>query len=349
MSLRIRRGTNADRLTITPDDGELIYVNGTGTNARKLYIGDGQTVGGRNIGEALAGNNLVWDNISQTLQAVASGGGTTLPPNALGFLRNNGAGSLSWTTATTSVAADPNPLLGGNLTLSGYNIAGTGNIDINGNIKGTNLSGNLTTTTGNTTIINGATRAATLSRIILDTNGSITSPAILVDSAAVTFVTNTFSNISPYINFYIASSLSDQTGSVGLIRSRGTTISPSAVVNGDELGSIITSGFSGSQFTFSTDIVAVVDGTVSAGVVPSRLDLKVSNTAGVRATAMSIKSTQVDFIVPPKLPVAATDAARAALVPTPSTGMMIFMTSGTTPAATNKVQVYDSTAWVNLH
>jgi len=348
MSLRIRRGTNADRLLITPDDGELIYVNGTGPNARKLYIGDGATVGGRNIGEALAGNNLVWDNISQTLQSTASGG-STLPPNALGFLRNNGAGSLSWTTTTASVAADANPSLGGNLTLSGYNIAGTGNIDINGNIKGTNLSGNLTTTTGGTTIINGSTRAATLSRIILDTNGSITSPAILVDSAAVTFVTNTFSALSPYVNFYIASSLSDQTGSVGLIRSRGTTISPSAVVNGDELGSIITSGFSGSQFTFSTDIVAVVDGTVSAGVVPSRLDLKVSNTAGVRATAMAIKATQVDFIVPPKLPVAATDAARAALVPTPSTGMMIFMTSGTTPAATNKVQVYDSTAWVNLH
>ena len=91
MSLRIRRGTNAERLTITPDEGELIYVNGTGLNARKLYIGDGTTMGGRNIGEALAGFNLVWDNNSQTLQSTASGG-TTLPPNALGFLRNDGAG-----------------------------------------------------------------------------------------------------------------------------------------------------------------------------------------------------------------------------------------------------------------
>jgi hypothetical protein len=123
MSLRIRRGTNADRLTITPDEGELIYVN-TGTNARKLYIGDGQTVGGRNIGEALAGNNLVWDNISQTLQAVA-GGGSALPPNALGYLRNNGTGSLSWTASAggiATVSADTTPSLGGNLNIMSFRL-----------------------------------------------------------------------------------------------------------------------------------------------------------------------------------------------------------------------------------
>jgi hypothetical protein len=29
--------------------------------------------------------------------------------------------------------------------------------------------------------------------------------------------------------------------------------------------------------------------------------------------------------------------------------MLIFMTNGTSPVAANKVQVYDGTAWVNLH
>jgi len=316
MSLRIRRGTDAQRATTSLDMGEVVYT----TDTKQLYVGNGIDNGGVPI--IRLGTGLAWADVACT--------------------------TIIATGAALQVSADATPSLGGNLNLNSKTITGTGTIDITGNVKGTTLTGNLTTTTG-TTIINGTTRAATLSRITLDTNGSITSPAILVDSASVTFVTNTFSATSPYINFYVASSLSDQTGSIGLIRSRGTTISPSAVVNGDEIGSIVASGFSGSQFTFSTDIVAVVDGTVSAGVVPSRLDLKVSNTAGVRATAMSIKATQVDFIVPPKLPVAATDAARAALVPTPSTGMMIFMTSGTAPAATNKVQVYDSTAWVNLH
>lgn len=42
MSLQIRRGPTADRLTITPESGELIYD----LTEQKLYIGDGITVGG---------------------------------------------------------------------------------------------------------------------------------------------------------------------------------------------------------------------------------------------------------------------------------------------------------------
>ena len=42
MALQVRRGTNAERLGITPLAGELIYV----TDTKQLYIGDGTTVGG---------------------------------------------------------------------------------------------------------------------------------------------------------------------------------------------------------------------------------------------------------------------------------------------------------------
>ena len=42
MALKLRRGTNAERLTITPESGELIYV----TDNKKLYVGDGSTLGG---------------------------------------------------------------------------------------------------------------------------------------------------------------------------------------------------------------------------------------------------------------------------------------------------------------
>jgi hypothetical protein len=42
MALQVRRGTNAERLSITPLAGELIYV----TDTKQLYIGDGSTVGG---------------------------------------------------------------------------------------------------------------------------------------------------------------------------------------------------------------------------------------------------------------------------------------------------------------
>jgi len=45
MSLKIRRGTDAERLTIVPDEGELIYT----TDGKSLYVGDGETLGGNLI------------------------------------------------------------------------------------------------------------------------------------------------------------------------------------------------------------------------------------------------------------------------------------------------------------
>jgi hypothetical protein len=42
MALQIRRGTDAERLTITPAEGELIYT----TDTKLIYIGDGSTLGG---------------------------------------------------------------------------------------------------------------------------------------------------------------------------------------------------------------------------------------------------------------------------------------------------------------
>ena len=42
MALQIRRGTNVERMLITPVQGELIYT----TDTKKLYVGDGTTAGG---------------------------------------------------------------------------------------------------------------------------------------------------------------------------------------------------------------------------------------------------------------------------------------------------------------
>lgn len=42
MALRLRRGTDAERLLITPAEGELLYI----TDTKELWVGDGATVGG---------------------------------------------------------------------------------------------------------------------------------------------------------------------------------------------------------------------------------------------------------------------------------------------------------------
>ena len=57
MSLRLRRGTDAQRLLITPAEGELIYT----IDAKRLWVGDGTTVGGImvNSGAAYGLDDLV--------------------------------------------------------------------------------------------------------------------------------------------------------------------------------------------------------------------------------------------------------------------------------------------------
>ena len=58
MALRLRRGTNAERLTVTPESGEIIYV----TDSKKLYVGDGSTVGGNLVSGV---NNIIDDATPQ--------------------------------------------------------------------------------------------------------------------------------------------------------------------------------------------------------------------------------------------------------------------------------------------
>lgn len=59
-------------------------------------------------------------------------------------------------------------------------------------------------------------------------------------------------------------------------------------------------------------------------------------------------TTKVSFGVPAQMAVVADDTARGTLVPSPAAGMMLFMTAGTSPSATNQLQVYNGTAWVNV-
>jgi filamentous hemagglutinin len=100
MSLKLRRGTNAERLTFTPAIGELIYT----TDSKQLYAGDGTTVGGTLV----------------------------------------------------SYAGSVGGAMGSNLVLSGFNITGAGNINIEGTITSTgNIVSNGTITATGDIIANG--------------------------------------------------------------------------------------------------------------------------------------------------------------------------------------------------
>ncbi len=98
LKLLVRRGTNEDRKNITLDEGELGYASDT----KRLFIGDGTTVGGNLIGTKFLGsrpnvtdetgeiNDLAFDNDHNTLQRIK---------------QNNGSNALDWETISNLVIA----------------------------------------------------------------------------------------------------------------------------------------------------------------------------------------------------------------------------------------------------
>ena len=177
MSLRLRRGTDAQRQTVTFDQGELVYT----TDTLKVYVGDGVTAGGNNIGQSLAGNGLYFDTITQTLQCPSAG--------------------------ITSVSSDNSPKLGGNLNLNGHNINGNGSINITGFVASSNwkLDTNAVFTpqsSASQLTINGS--LGTLSKMIGITDGTTSNIPLLqlngsrgtIGSPAALLASDTVSGIS---------------------------------------------------------------------------------------------------------------------------------------------------------
>lgn len=188
MSLRIRRGTEQERIGRTFDQGEIIWT----TNGEKLYVGDGVTPGGKNIAAQLAGTNLAFNSTTGTLgvtglttdlvteglnnkyfsaeaaqdaigAAIAAGSQSGISvvyndngtdPASINFtVTGGGGGGLS------DIVLDTSPSLGGNLDLNGRNVFGTGSIDIDGNfeVTGAIVGSTLAVSTGLATelILNG--------------------------------------------------------------------------------------------------------------------------------------------------------------------------------------------------
>jgi hypothetical protein len=104
MPLRLRRGTEADRTSITPVQGEPIYT----TDTKKLFIGDGTTAGGVEVGGTSVSNAsdnriITSDGTSTGLSAETnlSFDGSML--NVTGsVIANSLTGSLQGTATTAS-------------------------------------------------------------------------------------------------------------------------------------------------------------------------------------------------------------------------------------------------------
>jgi hypothetical protein len=209
-----------------------------------------------------------------------------------------------------------------------------------------NVTGNVLATDAST-IIDNTSKIANLQGISFSGASAITGNPLFISDGGVSVVSSHDGTnpLTPALNVAAFISSATFAPSILIQKSRGSIVSQTIVQNGDLVGAISVTAYDGTQFQRSMAFRVEVDGVVTPGSAPpARMDLLMNNT-----TTVKFRPSSTDFQLPPKLPVVADDTARTALVPTPTTGMMIFMTSGTTPAATNKVQVYDSSAWVNLH
>lgn len=181
MALKLRRGTDADRLTITPEEGELIYT----TDNKELFVGDGTTAGGHLIsGGGIS--NLIEDTTPQlggnldTNNFNISGTGTIAASHLYGV----------GTTGNITIESVDGTIVSGNVNIQGVNTAKTnqegGDINIiggNGNSNGTGgdivITGGAGSSGGIISIVSGNGTINHSGDIIVDTGTGVTVNGII--------------------------------------------------------------------------------------------------------------------------------------------------------------------------
>ena len=216
---------------------------------------------------------------------------------------------------------DTNPSLGGNLTLSGYNITGTGNISITGNI----------------TV--GASNIVTAQQISGSTGGlAITS-------------TNT---VPLTVTGIITGGASGQLF-VSIRAVKGTTGSPTTTAAGDNLGGFVIAGYNGTSYLGS----GVISTAWESGAVLSETLPKSTLTLGVAGGGTTLQRATFNSSGVFNAPLLNTTTYSAAgtAIPSASTagaGARAFVTDATvstfgtayTSGGSNSVPVYSNgTSW----
>lgn len=284
MSLRIRRGTNTQRTTVTLDLGEIAYT----TDTKKLYVGDGITAGGVNILANSAGNGLEWNNTTQQLDYTGALGAAlsnvvedTTPQLGGNLDLNNktinGTGTIDFTGNISATALGLTTGLTTNLPLNNHNITGTGSINITGDITASGsltaanlggalgLNGHDISGTGNISVTGNLSASGTITAASLGGNlslngytlnglGSINIGGVLT---AVTYANTSMTLGSPNVQPLAVKSITSGGGipEITLKTSKGTLASPTNTAPLDFLGGYKVEGLYSGTFKFGSAII----------------------------------------------------------------------------------------------
>jgi hypothetical protein len=293
MALQVRRGTNAERLAVTPLAGELIFT----TDTKQLYVGDGSTAGGiTSIANTI---NSVLDDTTPQL-----GGTLDLNGNDI-----TGTGNINITGTITAT---------GNINLGDG--AGSDVISVGGSISGHLLPA--TDTTWNLGSLTYQFNEAWISQLNVENqiNANRINASLIADDSTVVFNAATSSVTADSVTGATVTAGTSTSAGVfraysqtegGIVaeyrsyhdganagvsrnvRYRGTAAVPGAVQNGDQLFSIQWNGWDGTGITTASSITGLVGdtGTIGAGAVPGRLAFTVRNAAGATVTPLAIDET----------------------------------------------------------
>ena len=333
MSLKIRRGTTAERLAITPELAEPIWDR----TLNKLYIGNGSTAGGVDVlaaaSSAVVSVNTKVGTVVLTTDDIAEDGA---PLNKwytdvraiddiglhLQSIQHDGIefiwDALNHTITATvtggaggglaNIVEDTTPQLGGELDLNGQIISGTGTINITGAITATRFAGNLTTT-GEVVIIDATAKKATLTELALTGSGVISGNQLNTSIPLINLFNQSASLTTPWITTISYSDAGDDsaTGIVAMGKARGSVLSPANVASGDYLASTLFAGYNNTLsglngFSTAGSINVIVDGSVTSTAVPARLEVSVANSSGTLITPVKVRATNVEFTVQSRFP-----------------------------------------------
>ena len=353
MALRLRRGTDAERLLITPLQGELIYTNDT----KQLYAGDGVTAGGTLVSAEAAttldaltdtdligkinGDVLQWNSTSSRWEAASNDGvveGSNYRINIQGddssILLNTSTGVFTGRHIGTVVGNDGTILVDAETNVFDGRLVGNVTGDLRGSVFGDDstviIDGNNNTIVGD-----------------IETTKEVT---VRCDASNNSLVVTGLAGANSTGPTYTSRS------------SNGTIAAPTATVGattGDGLLDLHGEGYDGASFVTAAiiRIAADLDQTVATGQVPGRINFITANAGGTLANLLTFNSAGNLGIGLPrpdeKLHVngnakvggfvqfgSLTTTERDAL--TAANGMVIYNTTD------NKFQGYENSSWVNL-
>jgi len=324
MALRLRRGTNAERLLVTPLEGELVYT----TDTKKIFAGDGSTIGGTEIAGL---NSVVADTTPQL------GGNLDMnSKNITGIGNITIDGTITAPQFEGNILADDSTLVFNSATQS---LAIT-NLDISGDVDLTEATNKLDVYSNH---------ASTSSNIVLHrSKGTKASPTALVDNDnifGIKFVGHdgtsytggasiisdidgavSTGNVPGDLSFKVTNaSGSEKTPfriaadskiffeggdirvdtanlklfSVGNVvagraieryRSRGSTASPLVSNTGDIIYQDRYFGYDGANYKGVVTLRSSIDTTpISSGIMSGRYRIRVANSAGTENTLFDVR------------------------------------------------------------